>query len=366
MKKIITFLLISVFFISSASTVSAKILTSKDGDIKLEKSEIINDDLIIGAKNVTLDNTVNGDVFIGAENTTINGIVNGNLHIGSGIVILTGQVKGNVYLGSGDLTVTGSNINGSLLIGAGTALIDKDSTIKGSVFAGVGKITIDSKIDRNLYLGAGNAFIQDNAEIGMDFYYAYNENDNKISISDNAVISGNTHVKKYNVNTNTDSQSVKNQLKPIKFMVTFVSLISSLIIGLLYLKIFKKHFTESANIVSKEFWKSLGIGFLIIITILPAILILLITVVGIPLIGILLLILTLFICLSKFVVSLSLGTWLSTKFKWRKVSTYWIFALGLIVIYLLKLIPVFGGITSFLITLLGLGALTINLLQKKH
>jgi len=364
MKKIITLLLISIFFISSQTTASAKILTSKEGDINLEKKEIINDDLIIGAKNVTLDNTTNGDVFVGAEKTTINGTINGNLHIGSGDITLKGKVKGNVYLGSGNITIVGSSIDGSLLMGAGTVIIDKDSVIKGSVMAGVGKITIDSKIGRNLYLGAGTANIQDNTKVGKDLYYAYNESDNKISISDKAVVSGETHRQKYNVNTKTDTKTIKKQLLPLKSAATLMSFISAFVIGLVYFKLFNKHLAASSEVLSKQFWKSLGIGFLIFITLVPAIIILLITIVGIPVIGVSLLMLIVFVYLSKFIVSLSLGTLIVKKFKWSKVSKFWTFTLGLLVIYLLKMVPALGGIVSFLIVTSGLGALTINLFQQ--
>lgn len=363
MKKIFTLFLISFLFIISPKNVSAKILTNKDGTVELAKNEIVNDDLIIGAKKVILNNTINGDVFVGAEETTINGIVNGNLHIGSGNVSLKGQVKGNVYIGSGSVIINESTIGGSLLIGAGSAVIDNKSLIKGSVFAGVGSITLDSKINRNLYLGAGNASIQDNTKVGMDLYYVYNESDNKINISNKAIIVGNTHSQKYNVDTKTDTQVVKKQFKSFKLAAKFMSFVSTLIIGFIFLKLFKKYFTESSLVLSQQSWKSLGIGFLVFITFFPAILILLISMVGIPLIGVSFLILFLFIYLSKFVVSLSLGNMIAKKFNWNKLHSFWIFTLGLLAFYLLKAVPVAGGLISFLAVTVGFGALTINLFK---
>lgn len=365
MKKLFVIFLISFLFVFFPKKVSAKILTNKEGTVELAKNEIVNDDLIIGAKKVILNNTVNGDVFIGSEETIINGTINGNLHIGSGRVSLKGQIKGNVYIGTGNLTINKSTIGGSLLIGAGSAVVDNKSIIKGSVFAGVGSITIDSKINRNLYLGAGNASVQNNTKVGMDLYYAYNESDNKISISDKAVIIGKTHSQKYNIDTkNADTKVVKKQFESFKLATKFLSFISTLIIGFIFLKLFKKRFTESSLILSQQFWKSLGIGFLVFITFFPAILTLLISVVGIPLIGVSFLILFLFIYLSKFIVSLSLGSMIVKKFNWSKLHSFWVFTLGLVVFYLLKSVPVVGGFISFLAITVGLGALTINLFQN--
>lgn len=365
MKKLFIIFLVSFLFVFFPKNVSAKVLTNKEGTVELAKNETVNDDLIIGAKKVVLNNTVNGDVFIGAEETDINGIINGNLHIGSGKVSLKGQIKGNVYIGTGNLTINESTIGGSLLIGAGSAVIDNKSLIKGSVFAGVGSITLDSKINRNLYLGAGNASLQNNTKVGMDLYYAYNESDNKISISDKAVIVGKTHSQKYNVNTKSaDTKLIKKQFESFKLVTKFLSFVSTLVIGFIFLKLFKNYFTESSLVLSQQFWKSLGIGFLVFITFFPAILILLISIIGIPLIGVLFLILFLFIYLSKFVVSLSLGNMIAEKFKWNKLHSFWVFVLGLLAFYLLKAIPVTSGLISFLAVTVGFGALTINLFQK--
>lgn len=365
MKKIISLILVFVFFISFSVKVSAKILTSKDGTIDIAQNETINDDLLIGSKTANLDGTVNGDVFIGSETANINGIINGNLHIGAGSVILKGQVKGNVYIGSGNVTITESTINGSLLVGGGTISVDDKTIITGSIFIAGGNISIDSEIGRNVYIGAKNIDIKENTKIGMDLYYLFNDQANEVNISDKAIITGNTYKTDYQIPQKQNTQISKKQLAAVKPVLNIFSLISALIIGFLYLKFLRKHITETSAIIFKNFWKSLGIGLLIILTIFPAVMILLVTVVGIPLIGLLFLIISLFIFLSKFIVSLALSNLLSHKFKWNLKDNYWAFALGLIIIYLVKSIPVIGGFASFIITILGLGALTLNLFSKE-
>jgi hypothetical protein len=368
MKKIITLFLFSIFFIFLATPVSAKILTNKEGNVELTPKEIVNDDLLIAAKNVVIDGVVNGDVFVGAETVTITGKIYGNLHLGSGSVVLQGaQISGNAYVGSGHISVNKSVINGSLFVGAGNISLDQDTFIKGSLFAGAGDITIDSQIGRNLYLGAGLASINDNTKIGMNLYYTYDSSSNNIKISDKAVISGEIVKKVFEKPTKLDNKIVSNNFKIFKSITSLYWFISALIIGLLYLRFFKKHFIESSSIVSKNFWKSFGIGLLIIITVIPASLLLLITVIGIPLIKVIIVLITLFVYLSRFIVSLALGQWMAIKFKWnKKMSNYWLFVIGLVVISVLKVVPVLGFFTTLVVVAVGLGALSTRLVQQSR
>jgi len=114
-------------------------------------------------------------------------------------------------------------------------------------------------------------------------------------------------------------------------------------------------------IASESFLKSLGVGFLVLILALPVLLILALTMIGTPLAGILFLLFILYIYLSKLVVGLSLGNLLAARFDWKKWSTYKIFAVGLIGVYILKALPFIGIFVCLVILCAGLGALVLNL-----
>ena len=83
MRKIFTSLLVFVFafFVLSISPVSAKIITDQAGSVVVGKSEVVNDDLFVGAQAVEIAGTINGDVFIGAQTVKVIGIINGNLKL---------------------------------------------------------------------------------------------------------------------------------------------------------------------------------------------------------------------------------------------------------------------------------------------
>lgn len=366
MRKLIYSLLILVFtFLTfSISEVSAKTLTNEKGDVTIAQTEVINDDLFIGAQSATVDGVVNGDVFIGAQTAIINGTINGNLHIGANTVVLSGNVKGSVYIISGNITINKSTVGGSVITGAADINIDKDSIIGGSIIAGARSITLSSQIKRNAYLGAATATIGGNAKIGKDLYYAVENNGQQINIASGAAILGEIHKSVYTNQTQTLKSQIDSDFRDFSLSIKILSFISALIIGFLYYKLFNSNFLGSANKVSKSFWKSLGVGFLITVAALPVFAVLIFSIIGIQLAWVLSLILMIGLYLTKIIVSFAVGNWVFSKLNWNKLSFFWIFAAGLVMIYALKLIPVVNFCVSLVIIWVGLGGLALHTFSK--
>lgn len=369
MRKLVSSLLIFVlaFFFIFVSPVSAKVLSSENGSVDVPKSEVINDDLFVGAQGATIEGTVNGDVFIGAQSVRIEGTINGNLHVGAQTVNLDGTVKGNTYIGAQDVTLVGANIGGSLLVGSQNINIDKTSVVGGSLIAGASSLTLDSQIKRNVYAGTGILTIGADTKIGKNLYYAAGQNQ-QTNIDKNAKIAGSifkseTQTPQINTNLEAAKKEIPSILNGIKVATSFISLIGALIVAFIYLKLFEKHFTQTASIVSTSFWKSLGVGFLVTIAFVPGLIILLITVVGIPIAGLAILMLILYSYLAQIVVGSVVGTWISHKINW-KVSVYGATAFGLLTIYILKFIPFIGFLSGLVVLWAGLGALTIKFFSK--
>lgn len=372
MKKLftlfLTFILISFAF--SVPEVSAKVIADQKGNVIVAKTEVIDDDLFIGAQTAEIDGTVNGDVFIGAQTVIITGVINGNLHIGTNTLDLGGAIKGNVYAGAQNVLVNGSVIDGSLLIGAATVNIDKDSIIGGSLLTGAGTLSMDTQVKRSVYAGTGKLTIGGNTKIGKDLYYASGKNQEQVNISGDAKITGTTYKSEVKtsedgINTNAVKKQIPAFFGTIKLFTTIVSFLGALVVGFLYFKLFNKHFVKTGNIISNSFWKCLGIGFLISIAFIPGFIILLTTVIGIPVAGLALITLLLCWYLAKIVVSSALGNRIVQKFGW-KMSIYWVFALGLSAVYICKSIPVVGFLFGLLVVWVGIGALVLSTFSKSE
>jgi hypothetical protein len=368
------------FLLLSVSKVSARVITVQQGIATISQDEVVNDDLFIAGQTVEIYGTINGDVYAGAQTIRIGGIINGSLHAGGGMVYLGGKISRSAYIGAGNVSVNGAVIGDSLLVGGGTVNIDTNSSIGGSLLAGTGNIAVYSPVGRNMFIGGGNVDIDStvggevrvgagsislgpDARIAKDFYYTVGRDTGTVNISDSATVGGTINKVENKFAGKKDvEQAGKNLPKVfagIGLVARTISLIGALIIGFLALKLFNKTFSGSANIAAKSFFSSLGVGFLICIAAFPALLILALTGVGIPLAGLLVLILLINIYLAKIVAGLAVGNWLSAKFNWKKPSVYTVFAVGLVVVYLLKMIPFLGFFISLVVLWTGLGSLAL-------
>lgn len=365
MHKILksSLMFLALFFCLATTKVSAETRTNENGSVTVAKNEVINDDLFAAGQSITIDGTVNGDVFAGGQSVTVNGIINGNLHIGANSVTITGSVKGNSYIGAANISLNSAALGGSLIVGAGNINIDKSSVVGGSILAGAGNISLNSQIKRSVYIGSGAATIGADTVIGKNLYYQVggNGNVNEISINPGAKIVGSIYKSMPQLTPPPVSKTqVSSSFKAADNGIKLISFLGTLVIGFLYLKLFKNHFTKSAETVSKSFWKSFGVGFLITIAAVPAFIILAITIIGIPLVGIAFMFLMIGIYLAKIITGFALGSWISAKFKWNKLSAFWVMALGLLIIYILRAIPIIGALTSLAVLWAGLGALGIR------
>lgn len=384
MKKLIaiTITLLFSFLVIPIKNVSAKVIVEEEGLVSVAKDEVVNDDLFVGAQTVEILGTVNGDVYVGAESLRVDGVINGNLHAGAGMATISGEVNGSVYIGTGNLIVENAKIGNSLLIGAGNVNIDSDSEIGGSLLVGSGSVFVNSPVGRNIFMGAGQADLNSNvggevrvaggvinlgpnAKIAKDLTYSVDEDEGSLNISDSASVAGQVKKGKQRFATEKEldvaRQGFSQAFRAFNFISKLISFAGALIVGLLAMKFFEKPFSTAALNVEKSFWKSLGVGFLVIIAAVPAFILLAVTGVGLSLAWVLLLLLLLGVYFSKITVALCFGNWIKDKLGNKNMSVYLAFALGLFGLYILKLIPIVGFLTSATILFSGLGALTLHL-----
>ncbi|MFA5135854.1 MAG: polymer-forming cytoskeletal protein [Patescibacteria group bacterium] len=369
MKKFIVSILISLTFFAACSVqrVSAEIRTARNGNVQIAQDEVVDDDLFIGAQSAVIEGTVNGDVFVGAQTLRVTGTINGNLHAGASSIFLGGAVTGNVYAGGQNIILSAGNIGGSVIAGGATMDIDRESVIDGSVLAGAGSVNINAAVGRNVMVGAGNLVLGENATIGKDLFYAAGDKKDSVMIADTTKIGGTIH-KKVVETPKKQPETLRREALAVfsffKIASTIISFIGALIIGYLYMKFFPTESGKVKELIKTSFWKCFGIGFLLSIALVPGIIFLFITIIGIPLVGLVLLLAGLYAYLSTIAMGMVAGDWLVHKMSW-KTTSYKTFVLGLAAFYLLKMIPALGFVLGLAIWWIGTGAFTIRLFTKK-
>ena len=364
MRKIIVAITIVVaaFFLFFTGGVSAKVLSNESGLVTVSETEVVNDDLFVRAATVEVDGTVSGDVYIAAQSVKISGTINGNLYIAAQTVNVAGTVNGSVYIGAQNVTLTSARIEDSVLVGCQSLTTDDKTLTGGSILAGAETIQVNSQIKRNAFLAAGNLTVGSNAVIGKDLYYAVGQKGGEADISKSAKVGGTVHkaeTPKPQPRVETVQKQIPAILRAAGITGSIIAYLGALVIGFIYFKLFGKHLSKTTGTITSSLWKSLGVGFLITVAFIPAIIVLLLTVIGIPVAGLAVLILLLFIYLSKIVVGSVLGAWVSKRMKW-KMPTYGAFALGLAIIYILRYVPFLGGIVGVIVLWIGVGSLVLS------
>ncbi|HUK30037.1 MAG TPA: hypothetical protein VLV89_02925 [Candidatus Acidoferrum sp.] len=347
----------------------------------LASGETVNNDLIIFGSVVRIDGTVNGDVIAFGANVTVNGHVTGDVLFGGSNLFINGTVDGNVRFGGSMLTLHGK-VGKNILVGCGTVLADSSSEIGWGATIGAGDVTLAGHIGRDLLVGAGR--------VQMDGFVGGNV---KMQASEAGEFGSNSQVQgkiEYEGPKQPDVASgAKLASAPVvtirkKEMDTFAGFSwwhkalawgASFVFGLVLMLLapgFFKETVESAN----RYGASVGIGFLLVFGIPIAAIIACITIVGLA-VGIS----TLFIYLiffngAKVFVAVWLGRMLLGKggyagisasaggFAWKTSEAVGQLALGLLVIYGLRLIPYAGIWTAILVVCWGLGAVGITLYRK--
>jgi len=341
-------------------------------------SEIINDDLFIVGSTVDIQGVVNGDVYVAAQKTTVSGDINGDLFIASRESTVTGKVNDDLRVAGSSLVLSGAKIKEGVMFFGETLDVDKDSEINAGIIFYGKTLALSGVVDGKVRVGARSALI--NGTINNDAYITAD----KLDISKTAVIEGNLeYTSKYEASVAREAvikgevsrhATSMNRFKrthntPFRKITTLWSLLGAFVAGSVLLIFFGKQMNFlSQRIISRPL-RLLGSGILIFLAIMPIILVLIMTIIGIPIALLLLAVFITTLFLSEIFVSFALGSftlkYLTSNNKKPIRNSYLSLLLGLIILYFLYPLPVVGPIVRSAVIFLGLGAFFLSLLRLR-
>lgn len=370
-KKILSLVLGFSFLFISLSAVSAQVGTHFEF-----KGPAVNKELFAIGDVIRTGGDLNGSAFQVAANLTSSSNVDGILFSAGQNVFLSGQSE---YLFSAGNLV---NIKGSVLKDAfiaGNAIILENANLGRDLYAAGNALDLSGNFGRNVFVAGNSVVLSGNFEgsvvveataieilegTNIKGELRYNE-DAKIKIADTASIgSQTTFVSKIAQKDKVSENLFLSTLKAKSF-----GFVNVLVLGVLFIALFgcaiKKLSERNNKITFAETAKKFGIGFLVLIVAPILFIIGLITVVGISSSFILLFLYIALFLLAKVFVGYLLGREIILKgFKKSKANDYASFFLGIVILFLLGLIPVAGDIINFIVFCLGLG-LGFNLVFTK-
>ncbi len=331
-------------------------------------------DRILAGDNVLVTGDVSGDVIAAGGNVSAEAVVDGDVVVFGGDVRVAGTVKDDVYVAGGDVVING-DVNGSLRVAGGDVRIDPKGHVGGNASVAGGETHMAGRIDGDLRIAGGEVQLDGtvtgdvratggdvtlgpNARIGGKLTYSSKDD---LVQDPGAVVTGGV---------------VREEWRDHQFQMGHAPWFWSVglaFTALLILGIGPGFAARVTDTVHDEFPGSLLFGLVALIAVPIAALICAVTIIGLPLA---------LIVLSAYPILLLLGYVLGLiaagdiglqrvrRDKPLQVDERGARILAalvaIVVVALVGRVPVIGGLVTFVVLLLGMGALVQQFSRKRR
>ena len=346
-----------------ALSLPALALERRHSDIvTVRANETVDDALLASGNIVRVEGVVNGDVLAFGGTVEVRGTVKGDLVSFAKRIVVSGTVEGNIYNCSNSLDLDGQvshslyglmqslrvndrgRIGEGMVVGAGDVTLEGDVNRSVTVYAG--NADVSGSIGRELAMAGDNLTLTNTARIGGNLSARVRDLKN-VHIADGATITGTRDIQ---------VRVRQNRFKhPIFYFFSAVWLAASMLVGWLVLILFPGFFQASTHAVGAG-WRSLVLGIAVLAGVPVAMIVLAITLVGLPASLMLLMAYLAAIYLAKIWVGAFLGQVLLKPI--GATRSDWMLGLlvGLLILTVVGYIPYLGGLVRLGVDCLGLGA----------
>ena len=286
---------------------------------------------------IIIEGTVTGDVSGVAGNIVVRdgGVVEGDFEAAAGSIRIGGTVQGTVSTGAGSIYLTDSGV------------------VEGNFDVGAGDVRIEGTIRGDAQIGAETIRLGEAAAIDGSLTY-----DGSLEGNRDAVSGDITRDRSLGGDIMTDIQPVATWIFAIN------AFILNLLLGVLLLGLFPNFSDGVADRVRSSPLRSGLVGIALVVG-FPIVLILVaITIVGIPVSIAGLLAFLVFAWIGLVYGRFAVGVWLLSALgignRWGGL------VVGLVLAAILGQIPLIGGVINLVIFLLGIGSLAISLVTRRR
>lgn len=351
MSKLVLPAMIALVLVSSSAGAQGVSHTTSKGNAyyaggDLNISESYTGDIFAAGGNVSITGGAADDVLAAGGTVRLSGKVGGDARIAGGNVSIEKEIGGEAMIAGGNVRLLpGADVKGDLIAAAGDIAVE--GNIGGSVRISGGNVAINGAVDKGVEVKAGRLIIGKNAVISGDLRY---ESPQEAVIEHGAVIKGEKIFKP------------REYARPLKKLMVllwvwwFVKLFAVATAALVINFAMRKRTEEFTAFALSRFGRETLTGFVLLLMIPVAILILFATVLGalLGLIGVFayIALITPAIVFGALVFSRLVGRYV---FKKEQFLTWPVILLGVFLYEILGLIPVLGWLMKFVFFLSALG-----------
>ena len=311
------------------------------GSAPMLRDSIAGDAIMAGGEIVFTAHT--GGDYVGAGGKQeVAGRVHGSLRAAGGHIEVSALIDRNATIGGGDLVV-----DSAAVIGHNAYLIGGSIRVNGAVHGGLlatgGTVELNGVIGQDVEVAAGSLQLGPHAQIGGNLRYRVAKD--KVHIDPGAKVTG-----------TITALPVSKGPGAFGLLWTFGGLLAGAVLVLLL----PRFFAGAAAGIRERPMRTVIVGIVVPILTLIAIVIAAITVIGLPLALITVLVFLFFGAVSEVPVAVWLGERiLHSRTPLGRQSTIVNFFIGALILLVLGVIPVLGGIVTFVASCVGLGAVIL-------
>jgi cytoskeletal protein CcmA (bactofilin family) len=382
------------------------------GDLEIPRGTIVNGDVTLNIGELRVLGIVNGNVNSNMGKVTIDGDVNGNVETNMGEVIISGNVSGNVKTRMGEIVVDGS-VGGNLESDLGEARVG--GSVGGDIGSGFGELRITGTVAGNVYSKGGTVIItgivegdvmldQGVVELGPDAIVAGRvivergivrqaetaqvgsvEIGEELSPAEVKDITDDPGYRFEGIDDNFIAtvaerivREVNQGFRDVGFMPHMgrdwnffrypfhsyygstargvINILIMFALAALTYTLFPKHVRAAGNAVPAKPGPVIGLGILVAVLALPLMVLLAITLIGIPLIIVEIIFLAALAILGYSGLVLLVGEKIISAASSRQTNPLGAMALGALALGLVAMIPLLGGLVTITLYILAFGA----------
>ena len=362
-KYLISFVAVFVLAVVALSG-SAQAQESRTGtNVIIAKAQLVDSSLTTSGDTIDIQGNVDGDVFCTGGKVTISGRVNGSVYCAVQSLTVSGRISGDIISFAQDFNLSGS-VDGSITLLAQNITFDSTARVRRDVMLVGSNVTTGGIISRDANINASNVLIDgiigrnlsgnfstlklgSSADVRGKIDYTSTNNLTR----DGSSKTQGTITKTATTNTGSGSSATSGLVALIVgFLLFFVSL---LVVSLLTVLLFPRFYITTEKQLSDHFGKSLLLGGLNMLVAPLLCLLLIITIIGAPLSGLILTAWVMSLMLSGPIAAYYVGAKL-TKHKYKPFRSMLV---GSVVVLGLYGVPIVNIFVALAVALFGSGAL---------
>jgi cytoskeletal protein CcmA (bactofilin family) len=326
------------------------------GSVSVDQA--VSGDLIAAGGTIDVDAPVGGDALVFGGNVRIGGNVAQSVYASGGQLVIRGRVGRNARFAGGQVELAPkSQIAGNVSVGGGQVTLN--GGVKGYVQAAGGNLMINGPVEGDVFASAGTLELGPDARINGRLRYASRD---ELKRHPAAVVTGGVERASFSIERGEREEHERaRSVYPRGGWIWTVGLM--VLAGVLIAALPAVSARVSTTLRARP-GLSLLFGFIALVCIPVAAVVVLITVIGIPL-ALLALALYLPLLLIGYVAAgIGVGDWTLQRFKSDAAERLWwrigAAATAVLLLALLARLPWVGGIVALLALLIGLGALLLQ------